>query len=345
MNAFFGSGRPCFVVAEIGANHDGDVEVCLRAIEAARAAGADAVKLQYYRAADLVADADRVWAWGPEGARVEERVGAMFDRLGLSKAELGRAYACAARLGIPLFCTPFSVQGVRDLADLGNPLYKVASSDVSFYPLLDAIAAQGRPVLVSTGKCPLEDVDEALAHLAPLPREDVALLHCIAAYPAPYDQMNVRVVRAFQERFPGHPVGLSDHCRSDEPALAAVALGARVVEKHFTLDRARRGPDHWFSLDPAGLRELVTRIRRVEAALGDGRKRIAECEAWEAAHSRRSIIVMRDVPAGKSIEAEDLALLRPGTGLHPRHWKEVLGRRAHLPIRARTPLAWEMLEP
>jgi sialic acid synthase SpsE len=345
MNRYFGTGKRCFVVAEIGANHDGDIGVCLRTMEAARGAGVDAIKLQYYSARDLVADADRVWAWGPEGAKVEERVGDMFDRLGLGRDELRRAYAFAAELGIPLFCTPFSVEGVRELAELGNPIFKVASSDVSFYPMLDAIAEQGRPVLLSTGKCPLEDVVETLAHLAPLPAEDVVLLHCIASYPAPYDQMNIRVVSAFRERFPGHPVGLSDHCLESEPAFAAVALGACVVEKHFTLDRGRRGPDHWFSLDPPRMRDLVTGIRRLEAALGDGRKQIEECEQWEAAHSRRSIIVLREGPAGKPLGSGDLALLRPGTGIHPRHWKEVLGRRAARDIPARTPLAWEMLEP
>ena len=344
MNAFFGESRPCFVIAEIGANHDGDLDVCLRSIEAAREAGADAVKLQHYRAAELVADVDRVWSWGPEGRRVEERVGSLFDRLSLGREGLRRAFDFARELEIPIFCTPFSVPGVHELAELDNPIYKIASSDVSFHPMLDAIAELGRPTLLSTGKCPLADVEEALEHLAPLPAQDVGLLHCIATYPAPYDQMNVRVVEAYREGFPGHPVGLSDHCLDDDPALAAVALGACVVEKHFTLDRNRHGPDHWFSLDPAGLRSLVDRVRRVEAALGDGHKRVEACEEWEATYSRRSIIVMREVPEGKPLEADDLALLRPGTGLHPRHWKQVLGRRARGRIAARTPLSWEHLD-
>jgi sialic acid synthase SpsE len=344
VNHFFGAGRPCFLIAEIGANHDGDLDTCLRSIEAAWEAGADAVKLQHYTAAELVADVDRVWTWGPEGRQVEERVGDMFDRLSLGLAGLSSAFELADELDIPLFCTPFSVRGVHELAELGNPIYKVASSDVSFHPMLDAIAELGRPVLLSTGKCPMEDVDEALQHLAPLPAEDVGLLHCIATYPAPYEQMNVRVVQAYRERFPGHPIGLSDHCLGDEPALASVALGACVVEKHFTLDRNRHGPDHWFSLDPEALRDLVTRVRRVEAALGDGNKRVEACEEWEATYSRRSIIVMRDVPEGKPLEADDLALLRPGTGLHPRHWKQVLGRRARGRISARTPLSWEHLD-
>jgi sialic acid synthase SpsE len=343
-NAYFGHGRRCFVVAEIGANHGGDIELCLRTMDAAAACGVDALKLQYYTAAELVADVDRVWAWGPEGGRVEERIGDMFDRLALTKAELQRAFAHADGLRIPLFCTPFSPRGVADLEELGNPIYKVASSDLSHSPMLEAIDRLRKPIIVSTGKAPLEDVDAAVETLRHSPREDVALLHCIAEYPAPTEQMNVRVIASFQQRFPGHPVGLSDHAMTDEPALAAVALGACVLEKHFTLDRELSGPDHWFSMDPERMRRLVESLRRLEQSLGDGEKGIADCEQWEAAHSRRSIIVMKPIAPGEVVSEEHLALLRPGSGLHPRHWGAVIGRRALVAIEPRQPLRWEMLE-
>lgn len=343
-NPYFGRGRRCFVVAEIGANHGGDIELCLRTMDAAAECGIDALKLQYYTAAELVADIDRVWVWGPEGGRVEERIGDMFDRLALTKAELQRAFAHAERLGIPLFCTPFSVRGVADLEELGNPIYKVASSDLSHYPMLDAIDRLRKPTILSTGKSPLEDVDAAVAAMRHTPDEHVALLHCIAEYPAPCEQMNVRVVAGFQERFPGHPIGLSDHCVTDEPALAAVALGACVLEKHFTLDRRLSGPDHWFSMDPEQMRRLVESLRRLEQSLGDGKKAIAACEQWEAAYSRRSIIVVKDIAPGEVVSEEHLALLRPGSGLHPRNWNAVIGRRARVAIEAREPLRWEMLE-
>jgi len=336
--------QSCFVIAEIGANHNGDIDLCLRTMDAAAATGVDALKLQFYTAAELVADVDRVWAWGPEGNKVEERIGEMFDRLALDCHELARAFDHAKALGIPLFCTPFSVAGVAVLEELGNPIYKVASSDLAYYPMLDAIAESKKPVILSTGKSTLEDVHAAVAHLSDTPADDVVLLHCIAQYPAPYEQMNVRVVESFHEIFPGHPIGLSDHCMADEPALAAVALGASVLEKHFTLDHDLEGPDHWFSMDPAQMKRLVERVRRVEAALGDGHKGIAECEQSEVEYSRRSIIVMKDIAEGEAIPADALALLRPGTGLHPRYFDRVVGCRAARALSSRSPLTWEDVE-
>lgn len=341
---YFGPSQPCFIIAEIGANHNGELDLCLRTMEAAASTGVNALKLQYYSARDLVADVDRVWAWGPRGGQTRERIGDMFDRLSLSKEELARAYAFADTLGIPLFCTPFSVQGVKDLEALGNPIYKIASSDISFYPMLDAINNLHKPVILSTGKCPMEDVLAAISHLSDIPSDRLGLLHCIAQYPAPFDEMNIRVVQSFQGRFKGHPIGLSDHCTIHEPALASVALGGCIIEKHFTLDHDLVGPDHWFSMNPAQARQLVESVRTLEAALGDGHKGIAQCEQSEATYSRRSIIVMKNVAKGQAITADHLAMLRPGTGLHPRHWDEVVGQKASRDLRAREPLTWGMIE-
>ena len=236
------------------------------------------------------------------------------------------------------------MQGVGVLEELGNPIYKVASSDLSYYPLLDAMAQTGKPVILSTGKSPIEDVFDALEHLKSVDAADVAVLHCLAQYPAPVEQMNMRVVSMYRALFPQHPTGLSDHCMTHDPALASVALGGSIIEKHFTLGHDLYGPDHWFSMDPQQLRELVSRVRDLEKSLGDGQKRIAECEQWEATYSRRSIIVMRDLVAGQAITEEDLAMLRPGTGLHPRQWRTVIGKRARSAVPARTPLAWHHLE-
>jgi sialic acid synthase SpsE len=343
-NPYFGNGKPVFIIAEIGANHNGDIDLCLKTMDAAVECGASAIKLQLYTAAELVADTERVWGWGPEGNQVHEPVGAMFDRLSLSHEEFARAYAHADQLGVPLFATPFSVNGVGILEDVGNPIYKIASSDLSYYPLLDAIEKTGKPLIISTGKSPLQDVFDALAHVASLDPLDVAVLHCIAQYPAPIDQMNMRVITTFRALFPNHPTGLSDHCVNHDPALASVALGGCIIEKHFTLGHDLYGPDHWFSMDPPQLKDLVSRVRDLEQSLGDGQKGVAECEEWEAMYSRRSIIVMRDLAAGQIVSAEDLAMLRPGTGLHPRHWDSVVGRKTRAAIPARTPLDWQHLE-
>lgn len=340
-NPYFGLGKPVFIIAEIGANHNGEIDLCLKTMDAAVEAGASAVKLQMYTGAELLADTERVWEWGPEGKRTREQVGPMFDRLSLSREEFTRAYAHADELGVTLFTTPFSVDGVRTLEELGNPIYKVASSDLSYYPLLRVIAETEKPLIISTGKAPLKDVFDALEAVNSLEAHDVAVLHCIAQYPAPLEQMNMRVISTYRTLFAEHPIGLSDHCMEHDPALASVALGGCIVEKHFTLNHDLYGPDHWFSMNPAQFEDLVRRVRGLELTLGDGNKGIAQCERWEATYSRRSIIVIRDLAKGQTITADDLAMLRPGTGLHPRHWDEVVGKMASTFVRARTPLEWD----
>jgi N,N'-diacetyllegionaminate synthase len=339
-----GEGAPTLVVAEIGANHDGDPDTAAALVDMAAEAGADAVKLQTYTAAELLADPGRVLTWGPEGAERSEPVGAMFDRLALPREAHERLLEHARKLGLIAFSTPFSVEGARFLDGLGVPLHKIASSDLCHLELLDAVGTAGVPVLLSTGKATVGETDTAVRRLLGHRPPGVAVLHCVATYPAPAHELNLRAIPTLAALFPECVVGFSDHSLGTAAALGAVALGARVIEKHVTLDTGRPGPDHWFSADPAELAALVAGIRDLEAALGTGAKRVQPSEEAERLAANRSLVTAADVPAGTALTRELLAVLRPGRGIHPFDLPKVLGLRPTADLPAGHVLTWEDLK-
>jgi sialic acid synthase SpsE len=336
-----GEGAPTLVVAEIGANHDGDPDIAAALVEMAAEAGADAVKFQTYTAAELLADPDRVITWGPAGAERSEPVGAMFDRLALPRAEHQRLFDHARKLGLIPFSTPFSVAGVRFLTELGAPLHKIASSDLSHLELLDAAGASGVPVLLSTGKATVGETDTAVQRLLGHGPPGVGVLHCVASYPAPTHELNLRAIPTLAALFPECVVGLSDHSLGIAGALGAVALGARVIEKHVTLDQGRTGPDHWFSADPAELAALVGGIRQLEAALGSTAKRVQPSEEPERLAANRSLVTAAPVAAATPLTRELLAVVRPGRGIHPFDLPKVLGLRPARDLPGGHVLTWE----
>jgi len=337
-----GEGARAFIVAEIGANHNGDPALASQLMRAAASAGVDAVKFQTYSADCLLADRDRVIAWGPPGRERREPVGAMFDRLSLPLQAYPQLFAEARALGLIAFSTPFSVEFARFLAPL-VPCFKVASSDVTFHDLLRAVAECKKPVMLSVGKSTLGEVEEALTALQAGGCAEIALLHCVAQYPAPMEEMNLRTIPALAGMFPQAVIGFSDHSEGITAALGAVALGARVLEKHFTLDHALEGPDHWFSADPAEMTQLVKETRRLEAALGGARKTVLPCEQAERRTSVRSLVLARDIAAGQVLTEAHLKVLRPGWGIHPRDKAQVIGLTAQVSLPAGTVLTWEHL--
>lgn len=339
-----GGGAPCFVVAEIGANHDGDPQRCLELVRMAAAAGADAIKLQTYTAAELLADGGRVIRWGRAGAEREEAVGAMFDRLALPRAAHADLFAEARRLGLAAFSTPFSLDGVAFLDGLGVPAFKIASSDIGWPELLAAAAGTGKPVIMSTGKHTLAEVANAICDLEGAGVRGLGLLHCIAQYPAPQAALNLRTIPVLKALYPRAVVGFSDHSIGIAAAQAAVALGARIVERHVTYDRGADGPDHWFSSDPAEFAALVRGIRDVEAALGGSKVGIDPSEELERHNSVRSLVMARAVRAGDVLCDDDLVALRPGWGIPPRQRSTVIGRRAPRDLPAGTVLTWDALD-
>jgi N,N'-diacetyllegionaminate synthase len=321
-----GPGEPCLVIAEGGVNHNGDPELARRLVDAAARAGADAVKFQAFRADEVAAPTARKAAYQAETTGAGGSQLDLLRKLELSAEVFVELKRHVDELGLIFLASAFDTASVELLDRAGIAAFKVASGEVTNAPLLEAIGRCGRPVLLSTGMADLAEVEEALRTLRRAGAEDVCVLHCVSAYPAPAEQANLRAMAAMTERL-GVPVGFSDHTEGDEVALAAVALGACVLEKHFTLDRSLPGPDHRASLEPDELAALVRRVRRVEAALGDGVKRPAEAELANAAVVRRSLAAARELRAGEVLTRELVTALRPGTGLPPSALSEVVGRR------------------
>lgn len=329
------------VVAEIGANHDGSPAKASKMLHAIAATGAKLVKFQLYTAEELVANADQEVTWGPPGHQKEEKIGEMFRRLSLSWEAMSDLFAEARALGLEPFATPFSEAGADKLVEIGAHAIKIAASDVNHLPFLKHVARLGVPIILSLGKCTLAEADEAVESLIANGCNELALLHCVSAYPSPMHEMNIRAIPGLKHLYPEAVIGFSDHSIGTTAAVAAVALGAHMIEKHVTYDKNAEGPDHWFSLDMSDLHSLVTAVADAYSALGHPRKRVLECERAPRPLSTRSIIAAHDLPAGHILELSDLKIVRPGTGLPPRHLDDVIGLRLARPLRCNQPLTWD----
>jgi N,N'-diacetyllegionaminate synthase len=333
-----GDGAPCFVIAEAGVNHNGDLELAHSLVDAAADAGADAVKFQAFCA-------DRVATPAAPAAGYQRRTAGAVSQLELLRGlELdGAAFAelkqHVEERGLVFLATPFDAASVDLLDRLDVAAFKIASPDVANPLLLRDVGRRRRPVVLSTGTADLAEVEAAVATLREAGTGDIVVLHCVSAYPAPASDANLRALATMREAL-GLPVGFSDHTEGDEVALAAVALGACALEKHFTLDRALPGPDHAASLEPGELASLVARVRSVESALGDGVKAQAPSERENSAAVRRSLAAADDLPSGAILTEEMLTALRPGTGIAAARLFEVLGRRLRRPVPRH-----ELLEP
>lgn len=337
-----GPGQPVFVIAEAGVNHDGDPEQADRLVEAAAVAGADAVKFQIFRASSLVSPN------APKAAYQEERdPGAtqfeMLARLELPASEFELLARSASERGIVFLASVFDEESLDVLVECGAPAVKLGSGEITNHPLIRAVARRGLPLLLSTGMSDLPEVEEAVDTFRGAGGRELALLHCLSAYPAPPQEANLRAIETLAEVFEV-PIGFSDHTRTTAVPVAAVALGARVIEKHLTLDRSLPGPDHAASYEPEEFHDLVGAIRMVEKALGDGRKRAQPCEAEMRSIARKSVAARRRLPAGHTVGPGDLVILRPGTGIPPGEYEAVLGRRPVRDVEAGTVLEWEMFE-
>jgi len=338
-----GAGHPPYVIAEMSGNHNRDIKRAFALLEAAKKAGADAVKLQTYTADTITIDHD-----GP-GFRIE---GGLWN--GRTLYELyqeahtpwdwhPQLFAKAHELGIGIFSSPFDPTAVDFLEKLGAPAYKIASFEIVDLPLIRRAAKTGKPLIISTGIADLGEIGEAVAVARAAGCREIALLHCTSGYPTPPEESNLRTLPHLADSF-GVVAGLSDHTPGTAVPVAAIALGANLIEKHFTLRRADGGPDAAFSLEPEELTELVANCRTAWTALG---KVSYELEASEKGNKtfRRSLYAVQDIPAGGRLTAENVRSIRPGYGLPPKHLPEVLGRRAGRAITRGTPLSWSLLEP
>lgn len=338
-----GKGQPCYVIAEAGVNHNCDLALGRRLIDEAKAAGADAIKFQSYTAGKISTRvAPRYWVEpaDPHGTQWDT-----FDRLDkLSDADFRELVAHARQVGLTTFSTPFDDEAVDALRALEMPAFKIASADLTCHGLIERAASHGRPMILSTGTSTLSEVEEALDVCRRAGNEQVVLLHCTLKYPCPPEGINLRMMEHLMRAFPEVPVGLSDHSLGISVPQAAVALGACMIEKHYTVDKTLPGsPDHHLSVDPPELRALIEGIRVIEKALGKAQKGLEPLEREAFLYARRSVTSQRAIPKGTTITREMLTYKRPGTGISPRFLGLVVGRVARLDIPEDTTLTWEMV--
>ncbi|MBI3319050.1 MAG: N-acetylneuraminate synthase [Candidatus Omnitrophica bacterium] len=337
-----GPGRPCFVIAEAGVNHNGRLAVAKRLVDAAVGAKVDAVKFQTFTAERLVtatAPAARYQRRARSHSDGESQL-EMLKALELSPAAHRTLADYCQRRGIMFLSTPFDEASADLLAALRVPAFKIGSGELTNTPLLRHVARTRRPVILSTGMSSLEEVAGAVETLRTHGTCELVLLHCVSAYPADPADANLRAMDTLRRTFQV-PVGYSDHTRGTEVALAAVALGACVIEKHITLDRTLPGPDHQVSLEPHELGALVRAVRIVEQALGHGRKEPAMAEQEVARVARKSLVVAADIPSGSTLTEALIAVKRPGTGIPPTQLSGVVGRQTRRALLAGEVLSWE----
>lgn len=338
-----GIGQPCYVIAEAGVNHNGSLDLARQLVDAAHAAGADAVKFQTFKAGRLVTAAAPKAAYQQANTDAGESQLAMLKRLELSEADHRVLLAHCGTRGIQFISTPFDEASADLLAALDVPLIKLPSGELTNLPYLGHVARLGRPLIVSTGMSYLSEVEAAVRCFEANGNPPVALLHCVSNYPAAPSDVNLRAMATLASAF-GVPIGYSDHTPGNEVTLAAVALGACIIEKHLTLDRNLPGPDHKASLEPDEFAAAVRGIRMVESALGNGRKAPAASEANTAAVARKSIVAARDLAVGETLDARAVAMMRPGNGLPAAMLPHVLGRRTRTQLVAGTLLTLNDLE-
>ncbi len=338
-----GTGEPCFIIAEAGVNHNGALALAKQLVDAAVAAGADAVKFQTFKAERLVTtDAPKaeyqIRMTGKKESQFE-----MLKRLELSDAAHQELFDYCQQRKILFLSTPFDEESADFLQRLGVAAFKVPSGELTNLLLLAHVARKGRPLIVSTGMATFGEVTDAMRTITGTGNRSVILLHCVSNYPADPAEVNLRAIQTLARAF-RVPAGYSDHTMGADAALAAVALGACVLEKHLTLDRTLPGPDHQASAQPEEFAALIRSLRTVERALGDGRKVPAPSERAVALVARKSLVAARDIPGGGVVPEECVAIKRPGTGLPPSMRGQVIGRHATKPIRAGTVLTKEMFQ-
>lgn len=320
-----GVGHPCFVIAEAGVNHNGDVDRALRLIDVAAEAGADAVKFQTFSASRIATKEAGQAAYQRRNLGKQQSQLEMLTQLELSDAAHETLISHCRERGILFMSTPFDELSADLLTELGVEVYKLPSGEMTNLPFLQYVAGKRRPLVVSTGMCSLGEVEEAVAAIESVEGSEFVLLHCVSNYPADPADVNLRAMATMRAAF-GRPVGYSDHTMGIEVGLAAVALGACVLEKHFTLDRSLPGPDHKASLEPAEFAQLMMGIRTVESALGTGIKQATAAEQETARAARKSLVTIAEIPAGTTLTPDLIAIKRPGTGLPPAMKPYILDR-------------------
>jgi len=341
-NKFVGEGEPVFIVAEAGSNHDGKLEQAKQLIDVAANSGADAIKFQTFLADKIVAKT------GPKAGYMKkisekESMYEIFKQIELPREWHRELAEYASKKSLIFLSSPFDEEAVDLLDELGVPAFKVASGEITNFPLIKYMARKGKPLIVSTGAATMNEVEEAVSVIRKTRNKKIVLLHCVANYPAAPEDANLLAMNALKQKF-RLPVGYSDHTLEIAAPLAAVALGAVMIEKHFTLSRKLPGPDHFYAIEPNELKVMVDSIRAVEKMRGKPIKKPAKAELEIRKLARRSIFAKVDIPAGATIKKEMLVILRPAVGLAPKYFGKIIGKRAKADIKQYEPITWNKIK-
>ena len=316
-----------YIIAEAGVNHNGDLKIAKEMVGVAKNAGVDAIKFQTFVTENLVTRNAQTAEYQKHNTGKQETQFEMLKRLELSYDNYKELKELCSETGIEFLSTPFDIESIKMLERLDIDKFKVPSGEITNYPYLVQIAQTGKPIIMSSGMCTWSEIADAVQVLRDHGTTDLSLLHCTTEYPAPYNEVNLKVINAMQDQF-GVKVGYSDHTQGIEVAVAAVAMGAEIIEKHFTLSREMEGPDHKASLEPQELKSMVQAIRNVEMAIGSSEKRPSTSEIQNMKVARKSIVAKRNIKVGEMFSEENLTTKRPGTGLSPMLWNSVIGQVA-----------------
>lgn len=323
-----------YIIAELSANHNNDFNLAVQTLEAMAESGADAVKVQTYRPDSLTIDLDTgYFAPRKDGLWKGYTPWKLFTEAAMPYEWQPKLQKIAKELGLDFFSSPFDLEGVDFLESLNVPKYKIASFEITDIPLIKYTASKGKPMIISTGVAEIEDIERAISACYNVGNKDITLLKCTSQYPATFDQANLKTMVDIKERF-GVKVGLSDHTMGSLVPTVAVSLGAEVVEKHFILDRSLSGPDSAFSMEPHEFKEMVTAVRDTEKALGKVTYEVSDTDKAR----RRSLFVVEDIKAGEVITEKNVRSIRPGVGLHPENYNQILGKIAVQNLEKGTPL-------
>lgn len=315
-----------YIIAEAGVNHNGSIDLACKLVDEAKKAGVDCIKFQTFKAEKLVSHSAKKAEYQKKTTGDSSQQD-MLKQLELSFEEFTHLKDYCDKVGIAFLSTPFDFDSLAFLDTIDMPFWKIPSGEVTNYPYLVALAKTGKPIVMSTGMCTMEEIGQALTVLRENGAGEVRLLHCNTEYPTPFEDVNLTAMENIRRTF-SLEVGYSDHTKGIEIPVAAAALGATVIEKHFTLDKNMEGPDHKASLEPDELTEMVRAIRNIEKALGDGAKRPSKSEEKNKPIARKSIVAQRPIAKGEMLTVDNLTVKRPGEGISPMQWESVLGTKA-----------------
>ena len=329
-----------YIIAEAGVNHNGNIHTALQMIDAAKACGCDCVKFQTFKTEALVTKTAKKAAYQVENTRNQDSQYNMLKNLELSYDDFAILKEHCDKVGIDFMSTPFDRESVDVLERLGVQAYKLSSGDITNKPLLEYVADKHKPVILSTGMCTMEEVKDAVEWIEAKKNHQITLLHCTSNYPTPYDEVNMKAMLTLKDSFP-YAIGYLDHTKGIIMPIMSVAMGATVLEKHFTLDKQMDGPDHKASLDVQELEDMVAAVRNVEAAKGDGIKQPTASEMSTREVARKSVVVNKTLKKGIILEEEDLSVKRPGTGVAPKYIQEFTGKVLLRDIEEDTLINWD----